>query len=91
MSLKTGKRLHRRNWTTLPMEQDVLDRVDKLAKAEGKDKVVKSFNFEWRPGKVIKELATQEIEQEEPTLIKEVDEEQDGHKQCMNPTSKKMN
>ena len=70
------------------MGQDVLDRVDKLAKAEGKDKVVKSFNFEWRPGKVLKELATQEIEDEEPTLMKEVDEEQDGHKQYMDPTSK---
>ena len=33
MSLNTGRRLHRRNWTVSLMGQDVLDRVDKLAKA----------------------------------------------------------
>jgi hypothetical protein len=29
MSLSTGERIHRREWTSLPMPKDVIDRVQK--------------------------------------------------------------
>ena len=35
MSLNTGKRIHRRNWTPLPMPDEVVSRVEQLGKKDG--------------------------------------------------------
>ena len=55
MSLNTGKRLHRRNWTPLPMGEEIIVWVHALAEEQGRSKVINNFNFEWRPGTTIKE------------------------------------
>ena len=36
MSLYTGKRLHRYIWEEIPIDQDIIDRVDQLAREEKK-------------------------------------------------------
>ena len=43
MSLNTGKRLHRRNWTPLPMGEEIITRVHALAEKEGRSKVINKF------------------------------------------------
>ena len=45
MSLNTGKRLHRRNWTVLPMGEEIITKVHLLAEKEGRSKVINNFNF----------------------------------------------
>ena len=35
MSLNTGKKIHRRNWTPLPMSDEVVSRVEQLGKKDG--------------------------------------------------------
>ena len=35
MSLATGRRLHRKRWTALPMPEDAIQRVNELARAQG--------------------------------------------------------
>ena len=35
MSLNTGKRIHRRNWTPLPMSDEVVSRVEQLGRRDG--------------------------------------------------------
>jgi len=39
MSLVTGKRLTRGQWTVLPMPQWVIDRVDEMGAAEGRPSI----------------------------------------------------
>ena len=87
MSLNTGRRLHRRNWTVLPMGQEVLDRVDKLAKAEGRSKEIRILNFEWRPGEVLEEPVVHEVEPEGTDFTEKIDEEQDYTEQQLGLTS----
>ena len=66
MSLNTGKRLHRQNWTPLPMGEEVIARVHFLAEKEGRKKVTNNFNFEWRPGIAVAEVPTEENYEESP-------------------------
>ena len=48
MSLATGQRLHCYEWKTLPVSEDVIDRVHELATRENQPKVDANFKFEWR-------------------------------------------
>ena len=49
MSLHTGKRLHAYEWEELPIDDEVINRVEELA---GNQKVMtdKYPQFEWAPG-----------------------------------------
>ena len=59
MSLTTGKRLHRRNWTILPMGQEIIEQVHKLADTEGRKNIVNNLSFEWRPGENMNDVIEQ--------------------------------
>lgn len=51
LSLTTGKVLHRRAWTVLPMSNDVIKRLETLAEAEGQPMIRNSCPaFEYSPG-----------------------------------------
>ena len=78
MSLNTGKRLHRQNWTLLPMGEEVIARVHSLAEREGRKKVTNNFNFEWRPGTVVAEAPTEENCEESPQAGEPKDENQNA-------------
>jgi hypothetical protein len=47
LSLSTGRRIDRQNWTELPMPADVIERVHALAR---RDKAATGLNFAWRDG-----------------------------------------
>ena len=40
MNLNTGKRIHRRNWTDLPMPDEVIKRVEQLGKKDNQPKLL---------------------------------------------------
>ena len=51
MSLLSGKRIHSHNWTELPIDDDVIARVEELASKENQPELPnKSPIFEWAPG-----------------------------------------
>jgi len=47
MSLLTGKRIHRNSWTVLPATEDVIQRVNQLAREQGQGAVDANFKYEW--------------------------------------------
>ena len=59
MSLATRKRLHRRNWTILPMGQEIIEQVHKLADTEGRKNIVNNLSFEWKPEENINDVIEQ--------------------------------
>ncbi len=63
MSLTTGRRLNRHNWTPLFMPQDVIDRVHSLARRSYANQ---GLTFAWRTGKEI------------PSALNEIDDDSDG-------------
>ena len=77
MSLNTGKRLHRRDWTPLPMSEENITRVHALAGKEGRSKVVNNFNFEWRPGTAIKEPPSEETSEDQLSIDEHTEESED--------------
>jgi len=50
MSLDTGRRIHRRQWTKLPVSSDVIKRVDELADKENQSLVSTNFKYSWDKG-----------------------------------------
>ena len=51
MSLYTGKRLHSYNWQELPIDDETINRVEDLAKAEKAKRLTDNYPmFEWAPG-----------------------------------------
>ena len=51
MSLHTGKRIHSYHWDKLPIPDEVIDRVEELAKLESQPLLTnKQPMFEWSPG-----------------------------------------
>ena len=51
MPLKTGKRVHARKWSTLPINQEVVEKVATLANAESQPFLPGNVPiFEWAPG-----------------------------------------
>jgi hypothetical protein len=56
MSLATGARISRHNWTELPITNDAIARVEALAAAEGQPLIQEEgLVMEWRPGHVVDE------------------------------------
>lgn len=67
MSLYTGKRLHSFKWQELPIDQDVIDRVEQLAKMEGQPIMPGNFPlFEWSPGVTILDDGEDDVPVDEP-------------------------
>ena len=48
MSLATGNRVHSNQWTILPLDDEVIERVHELAKIEAQPKISSNFKFECR-------------------------------------------
>ena len=55
MSLVTGGRIHQYQWTELPANQDVTNRVNELAEVEGQPIVASNFKYKWVPGQDMEE------------------------------------
>ena len=54
MSLKTGRRLARRQWTVIPATIDVITAVEDIAKREGQPLIAGGCPiFEWKPNDII--------------------------------------
>lgn len=56
MSLVTGKKINRYNWTEIPMTKQVGQRVDQLAQAENLPISKNGAYFEWTPGVIVEDL-----------------------------------
>lgn len=44
MSLRTGRRITQRAWTSLPMPDEVIDRVNTLGKSEGQPELLTFYD-----------------------------------------------
>jgi hypothetical protein len=66
LNLRTGKRIPRRRWTSLPMPQEVIDRVNELGKA---DKQPELLTFYDRKGRLIGESETPGVSDSIDTTI----------------------
>ena len=54
MSLYTGKKIHAYDWTELPIDKDVIDRVEELSTSENQPEIIDNLPlFEWRAGESI--------------------------------------
>ena len=83
MSLLSEKRIHGCNWDDLPIDENVIERVESLAEEQGKplmrDRVP---NFEWTPGHAIEDVWDEnlgellEIEPEAPLFEEPVAEDE---------------
>ena len=65
MSIYTGKRMYRYQWTKLPIDYDVIDQVRDLAEVEDAKKIADYDPiFEWTPGVLI----TDDVSKEDITI-----------------------
>ena len=63
MSLYTGKRIHAYDWTELPVDDDVIERVEELAINEKQPDIINNMPlFEWKAGESILDNDDEEIE-----------------------------
>ena len=77
MSLYTGKKLHSYVWTELPIDNDVIKRVEELATQEQQPFLLDNHPiFEWEPGTQII-IDENEEQQEEIEHVPELDVAQD--------------
>ena len=94
MSLATGKQLHDFIWTVLPINDQVIYRVNNLATKENQPEITKGYPiFEWRPGIPITEKYEEtQSEEDEISSIHE-DEHKDyiSKMEIMKKSSKKRN
>lgn len=61
LSLTTGKKVSRRNWTELPIDQDIIETVHDIAFAEPLyNRDIPDFQFEWGPNHLIDDLPTED-------------------------------
>ena len=61
MSLYTGKKLHSYDWIETPIDDEVISRVEELAKNEGQPLITDNMSlFEWGLGNMIAEEAIDE-------------------------------
>ena len=80
MSLHTGKQIHSYRWKELPIDQEVEDRVDELAKKEGRKIMADKYPmFEWQPGVPILDGVPEEGEVQGPMGNNENNEEVDNN------------
>ena len=80
MSLLTGKRIHKYQWTVLPISMEVLARVNQLALEEGQPLVAQNFKYEWRPGQIVADDAA-DLDITENENIENIEDDDDG--ECM--------
>jgi hypothetical protein len=66
LNLRTGKRLTRRRWTSLPMPQEVIDRVNELGKADGQPELLTFYD---RKGLLIGESETPGVSDSVDTTV----------------------
>ena len=50
LSLLTGNIIHRYQWKSLPIGEDVIKRVHEIAIEQGQGLVAENFKYEWQPG-----------------------------------------
>ena len=74
MSLATGKRIHRRRWTKLPMPQEVIERIEHLGRLDSQPSLITFCDRHGDP-------ETNESEEEEEL---EVEDSEDPEKQAPN-------
>ena len=66
MSLKTGRRLARRQWTVIPATVDVIDAVEGIAEREGQPLIAGGCPlFEWQPNHTINDEGDYVVDAEE--------------------------
>ena len=75
LNLRTGRLITRRSWTSLPMPDEVIARVNALGKAEGQPPLLTFYD---RRGLLIGDLTTPDKIEPEETDFDEFDEEADG-------------
>ena len=69
MSLFTGKRLHANKWTEVPMNDEIISKVESMAKSERQPELNNGlFIFELTPGH---ELSFEEMELEEELMAED--------------------
>ena len=67
MSLYTGKRIHSYDWDEVPIDEDVIARVETLAEEEGQPLIINKMPlFEWTTGTPIADADDDYIEIEQP-------------------------
>ena len=75
MSLDTGKKIHRYQWTVLPLSTEALERVEAIALHQEQPLVASNFKYQWDPdGEEIEVEDTGENIEEEVQIVE--DEEQ---------------
>lgn len=76
LSLVTGKRISRRNWTELPIPDDAIERVHELANNEQEpdEQAMEEFRFEWAPKIPIVDIID---DQEEQPPVLDANEQED--------------
>jgi len=63
MSLVTGKRLSRHQWTKIPMTNAVISAVEAMAEKEGQPLIKGGvLPFEWRPNASVEDFLEEDIE-----------------------------
>ena len=79
MSLLTGKKIHRNSWTLLPATEDVIQRVNQLAKDQGQPPVDANFKYEWNAGEIVdygnegaEDASNEELEESNENVTMEV-------------------
>ena len=51
---ENGKKIHAYDWTELPIDKDVIDRVEELSTSENQPEIIDNLPlFEWRAGESI--------------------------------------
>jgi hypothetical protein len=79
MSLETGKRIHGYIWEELPIDKQIIDRVESIAKKEKQPELLDGcLLFEWAPGITIDESDEEQvnnIDNIEDEQLHEMDEE----------------
>ncbi|KAL7574572.1 hypothetical protein ACA910_015922 [Epithemia clementina (nom. ined.)] len=70
MSLATGARISRHQWTELPISQEAIARVEQLAEVQGQKLIQKGLVFEWRPEQPVDDGMEEDEDEknEDPTL-----------------------
>jgi hypothetical protein len=66
LNLRTGKRITRRRWNSLPMPQQVIDRVNELGKADGLPELLTFYD---RKGRLIGDSETSGVSDSTDTTI----------------------
>jgi hypothetical protein len=75
LSLSTGRRIDRQNWTELPMPNDVVDRVHTLAR---RDKAATGLTFGWRDGSSVTDHDNDDDHMADPDYDPGNDDDSDG-------------